>query len=74
MDEHIATIVVNAIAAGIEKLTDLSREKIAETIRNVAENVERGDLVPEEAIARARERQKKIGEIRDSLPDENDKG
>lgn len=74
MDETLANVVVGAIVEGISKLTEISREKIAEKIREVATHIERGDIVPEEAIARARERQKKIHEIRDNLPDESDKG
>lgn len=71
MDETITNIVVQAIVEGISQLTELSREKVAEKIKQVAEHVERGDLVPEEAIARAHARQSRINDIRDHLPDKS---
>lgn len=64
--------IIGSIIAGIvdelADLVDISRENIVKKIRDVADRVERGDVVPEEALARAHARQKRVTSIRDRLP------
>jgi len=51
----------------IEGITDITRESIAASIRAAADKFERGDIVPDEALERARKDQSRIDTIRARL-------
>jgi hypothetical protein len=68
MGSMIGSIVGEVIDL-VGELRDVTRENIAKKLRVLADRIERGDIIPDEALARARARQKKINAIRDSLPD-----
>lgn len=61
--------IVGEVVDLVGELRDVTRENIAKKLRVLADRIERGDIIPAEALARARARQQKINAIRDSLPD-----
>lgn len=65
-------IIGNVFGVAVDKFSkmrEVSRESIAAKLREIADGVERGDIVPEEALERARARKKLRDDIRDGLPD-----
>ena len=54
------------IGGVIEKVGDLiERRSIARALRAAADDIERGDIVPDDVLERARERAKTIAETRE---------
>jgi hypothetical protein len=51
----------------IDGVKDATRESIAAAMRAAADKVERGDIVPDEALARAKKDQGRIDDIRARL-------
>ncbi len=68
MGALIGSIIAEVVDL-VQSLEDLSRENIAKKLRDVAAKIERGDIVPEAALERAKNRKERRDAMRDSLPE-----
>ena len=63
----MGAIISELVIGIIDGVTDATRESIAAGLRAAADRVERGDLVPEEALAQALADQSRIDSARERL-------
>ena len=63
----MGAIIGGIIVEVIEGITDITRESIAASMRAAADKFERGDIVPDEALAQAKKDQSRIDSIRAKL-------
>lgn len=61
-------LLVRGIGKAIDAIDDLSKEKIAKALRDLADDVEADKVIPREALERANARKARRDSIRDSLP------
>jgi len=63
----MGAIIGGILGDVIEGITDITRESIAAAMRAAADKFERGDIVPDEALERAKKDQNRIDSIRERL-------
>lgn len=69
MKNRIAGPIIGAlVGTALDKLADLSREAIAAAMRDVADKVERGDIVSDEALAQAKAATARLRDLIDRAP------
>lgn len=62
-------VIGQLIGEALGGIAEFTRDSIARRLRQMADDVERGDLIPDEALEKAKATQGRIDSIRDSLPD-----
>jgi hypothetical protein len=60
----MGALIGGIIGDVIEGITDATRESIASAMRAAADKIERGDIVPDEALALARKDESRLDAIR----------
>jgi hypothetical protein len=63
----MGAIIGEIIGDVLMGIRDATRESIAAAMRAAADKVERGDIVPDEALERAKKDQARIDSIRDKF-------
>lgn len=63
----MGAIIGGIIVEVIDGIKDITRESIASSIRAAADKLERGDIVPDEALEQAKKDQARIDRIRARL-------
>ena len=61
-------VIGQLIGEAIGGLAEFTRDSIAKHLRKMADEVEAGDLIPDEALAKAKATQGRIDDIRSRLP------
>jgi hypothetical protein len=67
-------LLVRGIGKAIDAIDDLSKEKIAKALRDLADDVEADKVIPRATLERANARKARRDSIRDSLPSRDDEG
>jgi len=63
------TTLITSIITGIAKVTKVTREALAKSLEEMAADVRKGGLIPDELLAKAKSDGKRLEDIRGGLPD-----
>lgn len=61
--------LLTSIITGIAKVTKVTREALAKSLEEMAADVRKGGLIPDELLAKAESDGKRLEDIRNNLPD-----
>jgi len=60
--------LLTSIITGIAKVTKVTREALAKSLEEMAADVRKGGLIPDELLAKAESDGKRLEDIRNNLP------
>jgi len=63
------TTLITSIITGIAKVTKVTREALAKSLEDMAADVRKGGLIPDELLAKVEADNDRLNDIRDNLPD-----